>query len=179
VDERRFKLQTNHTIAKHIVETHPQSILGLEHLTDIRESTKRKRGKHATGKQRRANHHASQWAFAELHSAIAYKAALAGSMTVKVDAHYTSQACPKCGYISQANRPAHGLLFSCQNCQYCLHADLVGARNITMRTLVILQEWMTTGRLSDGLDGSDVEAKAARLQKYAELRWSPVPSPCL
>jgi len=177
--ERRFKLQTNHTIAKHIVDTHPSSIIGLEHLTDIRERTKRKRGKKATRKQRRANCHASRWAFAELHSVIAYKATLAGSMTVEVDAHFTSQACPKCGYISQANRPHAGLLFVCQNCHFGLHADLVGARNITMRTLVIRQDWMTTGILSECPDRSDVEAKAARLQKYAELRWSPDPSPLL
>jgi putative transposase len=177
--ERRFKLQTNHTIAKHIVETHPSSIIGLEHLTDIRERTKRKRGKKATSKQRRANGQASRWAFAELQSVIAYKATLAGSMTVEVDAHFTSQACPKCGYVSKANRPHAGLLFVCQNCHFSLHADLVGARNMTMRTLVIRQDWMTTGILSECPDGSDVEAKAARLQKYAELRWSPDPSPLL
>lgn len=177
--ERRFKLQTNHTLAKHIVETHPSSIIGLEHLTDIRERTKRKRGKKATSKQRRANGHASRWAFAELQSVIAYKATLAGSMTVEVDAHFTSQACPKCGYVSKDNRPHAGLLFVCQNCHFSLHADLVGARNITMRTLVIRQDWMTTGILSECPDGSDVEAQAARLQKYAELRWSPDPSPLL
>ena len=79
---------------------------------------------------------------------LAYKAALAGSMTVKVDAHYTSQACPRCGYTSKANRPAHGLLFVCQNCHYSLHADLVGARNITMRTLLVPQDWTSTRVLS-------------------------------
>lgn len=175
--ERRLKLQTNHTIAKHLVDAHPQSLIGLEQLTDIRERTKRKRGKKASRKQRRANQHASGWAFAELQSVIAYKATLTGSMAIKVDANYTSQACPRCGYTSKANRPHAGLLFVCQNCHYRLHADLVGARNITMRTLVIRQDWMTTGMLSECPDGSDGEAKAARLQRYAELRWSPDPSP--
>src|SRR6266571_5160094 len=108
--ERRLKLQTNHTIAKHIVQRHPHSIIGLENLTDIRERTKRRHGKQATKKQRRANQHASRWAFAELHSVIAYKATLAGSLAVKVDAHYTSQACPRCGYASKANRPNKGVL---------------------------------------------------------------------
>jgi IS605 OrfB family transposase len=32
----------------------------------------------------------SQWSFAELQALIAYKAALAGSMAIKVDANYTS-----------------------------------------------------------------------------------------
>ncbi len=177
--ERRLKLHTNHTIAKRIVEQYPHSIIGLEHLTDIRERTKRKRGKKATKKQRRANRHASAWTFAELHSILAYKAALAGSMTAKVDARYTSQACPKCGYTSKDNRPNNGLLFVCQSCHYTLHADLVGARNIALRTLLIRQDWMSTGVLSVRPDVSDAEAKAARLQQYAELRWSSDASPWL
>ena len=54
-----------------------------------------------------------------------------------------------------------------------LHADLVGARNIALRTLLIRQDWMRTGLLSKVPDVSDCEAKAARLRRYAELRWSP------
>ncbi len=113
--ERRLKLHTNHTIAKRIVQRHPHSLIGIENLADIRErETRRKRGKQASKKQRQANGHASKWAFAELQSLIAYKATLAGSIAVKVDAHYTSQACPMCGYTSKANRPHQGLLFVCQ-----------------------------------------------------------------
>ncbi len=177
--ERRLKLHTNRTIAKRILDQHPHSLIGLENLTDIRERTRGKRGKQASKKQRRANGHASKWAFAELHAILAYKAALFGSMRVKVDAHYSSQACPMCGYTNKANRPTHGLLFVCQNCQYALHADLVGARNITMRTLLVRRDWMSTGVLSIRPDVSDGEAKAAHLQRYAELRWSPDTSPCL
>jgi len=175
--ERRLKLQTNHTIAKHIVQRHPHSIIGLENLTDIRERTKRRHGKPATKKQRRANQHASRWAFAELHSVIAYKATLAGSLAVKVDAHYTSQACPRCGYASKANRPNKGLLFICQSCHYTLHADLVGARNVTLRTLLLRQDWMSTGVLSVRPDVASDEAKVAHRQRYAELRWSLATSP--
>ncbi|HEX4208166.1 MAG TPA: transposase, partial [Ktedonobacteraceae bacterium] len=54
-----------------------------------------------------------------------------------------------------------------------LHADLIGARNLVMRTLVLRQDWSTTGHLSIAPDTSDKEAKAARLTRYAELRWSP------
>jgi putative transposase len=175
--ERRLKLNTNHTIAKRIVNAHPQAIIGLEDLHSIRERTTRKRGKKASKKQRKANRHASKWAFAELQGVIAYKASLAGSMTVRVDAYHTSQMCPVCGYTSKDNRPAHGLLFVCQNCHFTLHADLVGARNVALRTLLIRQDWMSTGSLSVSLDGSDAETKAAQRQRYAELRWSPGPSP--
>jgi putative transposase len=174
--ERRLKLNTNHTISKRILDSHPHSFIGLEDLSHIRERTKRKHGRKASKKQRRANRHASKWAFAELHAFLDYKAVLTGSLCVKVDADYTSQACPHCGYISKANRPKQGLLFVCQNCHYTLHADLVGARNMSLRTLVIRQDWMATGQLSDAPDVTDREAKAARLKRYAELRWSPATS---
>jgi len=100
-------------------------------------------------------------------------------MAVKVDAHYTSLACPMCGYTSDANRPNKGLLFVCQSCHAILHADLVGARNVALRTLLIRQDWMSTGVLSVRPDVSCDEAKAARLQRYAELRWSIDTSPRL
>src|SRR6266702_8076887 len=170
--ERRLKQDANHVVSKRIVDQHPHSIIGLEQLTDIRERTKRKKGKKASRKQRKANAAYSKWAFAELHGMIAYKALLSGSMAIKVDAHYTSQACPMCGHTAEANRPNKGLMFICQNCHYSLHADLVGARNITMRTLLARQDWVRTGQLSIAPDVSDEEAKAARRLRYAELRWS-------
>jgi putative transposase len=182
--ERRLKMQANHTIAKQIITRHPHALLGLEQLTDIPERTKRRKRKrkkngkgtgHVSVKARKANRVYSQWSFAELHALISYKAVLSGSQAIKVDADYTSKACPVCGHTADENRPHKGLLFVCQNpnCGYTLHADLVGARNITMRTLVLRQDWSTTGTLSMYPDASDKEAKAVRLQRYAELRWSP------
>jgi IS605 OrfB family transposase len=181
--ERRLKLNTNHTISKQIVATHPHAFIGLEDLTHIQERTKRRKHRRK-GRQvvpvstnvRKANRHASQWAFAELQSMLTYKAALSGSMCVKVDADYTSQACPQCGFTSKRNRRGAGLLFACRQCHYSLHADLVGARNIALRALVARQDWMATGQLSDAPDVTDREAKAARLARYAELRWSLVTS---
>jgi IS605 OrfB family transposase len=182
--ERRLKLQANHTIAKQIITQHPHALLGLENLTDIRERTrrrKRRRKKNGKGdapvspKARKANRVYSQWSFAELHALISYKAALSGSLAIKVDADYTSKACPVCRHTEDANRPHKGLLFVCQNptCRYTLHADLIGARNVTLRTLLVRQDWIRTGLLSMAPNTSDHEAKAARLQRYAELRWSP------
>lgn len=177
--ERRLMQDCNHQISRRIITQHPHSLIGLEDLTHLRERTKQKHGKHATRKQRKANRHASKWAFAELHGYIAYKATLAGSLAVKVDAHYSSQACPLCGYTSTENRPKHGLLFVCQSCQYVLHADLVGARNVTLRTLLIRQDWLSTGVLSGRPDVSCEEAKALQRQRYSELRWSTDTSPAL
>jgi putative transposase len=156
----------------------------LEDLTHIREHTKRRKKKRHNGgqvvpvsaKDKKANRHASQWAFAELQVCLTYKATLAGSMCVKVDADYTSQSCPHCGFTSKANRKGAGLLNGCRQCHYTLHADLVGARNICLRALCIRQDWIATGQLSDAPDVTDREAKAARLARYAELRWSLVTS---
>jgi putative transposase len=196
--ERRLKLQTDHSVATSIVAAHPHTLIGLEELTGIRERIrrrKRRRKKNGKGtepvslKARKANYHASKWAFAELHGMIAYKAVLAGSLAVKVDADYTSQACPMCGYTDKRNRPGKGSLFCCRNPEclhlrrtgrpYTLHADLVGARNLAMRTLLTRQDWVRTGVLSVRPDVSDAETKAARLCRYAELRWSSDTSPQL
>ncbi len=108
---------------------------------------------------------------------------------MKVDADYTGKACPMCGYTDKRNRPGNGLTFVCQNKDcgyhvrngnaYHLHADLIGARNSAMRTFLIRQDWVRTGQLSVVPDVSDKEAKAVRLKRYAELRWSPDTSPLL
>jgi transposase len=175
--ERRLKQDANHVVSKRIVVEHPHSLLGLEELTHIRERTKRKKGKKASKKQRKAKAAYSKWSFAQLHGMIAYKALLQKSMAIKIDAHYSSQACPMCGHTCPAHRPNKGLLFICQNCQYTLHADLVGSRNLTMRTLLLRQDWCRTGSLSSSPDVSCEEAKAERLRRYSELRWSIDASP--
>ncbi|WP_255502900.1 transposase [Okeania sp. KiyG1] len=107
-----------------------------------------------------------------MHSLIDYKAVLNNSLAIKVDADYTSQACPHCGYTSRGNRPKKGLIFRCESCGFELHADLIGARNIAMRTLLTRQDWVSTGSLSATPNGSSAEAKAARLSRFAELRWT-------
>ena len=111
--ERRLKQDANHVVSKRIVTRHPHALIGLEDLKDIRERTRRKKGKQTSKKQRKANAAYSKWAFAELQSMIAYKALLHASMAIKVDAHFTSKACPRCGHTCDANRPHKGLLFVC------------------------------------------------------------------
>jgi putative transposase len=177
--ERRLKQDANHVVSKQITSAYPHALIGLENLTDIRDRIKRKKGKKASKKQRKANAASSKWAFAELHAMIAYKSLLQEGMAIKVDAHYSSQACPICGHTSKGNRPNNGLLFVCQHCHYTLHADLVGARNVALRTLLARQDWARTGRLSVVPDVSSDEVKAARRSRYAELRWSLDTSPCL
>ena len=172
--ERRFIADRNHALAKQIITRYPQAIIGLEDLTKIRERTEGGRSNpKASKKAKRAKRHRSQWSFAELQTMLAYKAPLYGSIAVRVDANYTSQCCPKCGHCSKANRPNAGLEFLCEVCGHRGHADRIASQNIALRTMLVRQDWMSTGMLSMCPDVSDAEVKAARLRRYAELRWSP------
>ena len=168
--ERRFTADVNHLISKRIVSLN--ALIGLENLKHIRERITRRSSKKASLKQKKANRNQSKWAFAELHSYIDYKAILSGSLAVKVPAQLTSQCCPKCGHISQKNRPNKGLTFRCVACKHELHSDLVGARNIALRTLLLRQDFESTGRISAVPDVSHEETKAKYLSRYLELRWS-------
>ncbi|MGL4883872.1 MAG: RNA-guided endonuclease InsQ/TnpB family protein, partial [Waterburya sp.] len=168
--ERRFTADVNHSISKKIVS--PNALIGLENLKHIRERTNRRSSKKASTKQRKANRNRSLWAFAELHSYCDYKSILSGSIAVKVPAQLTSQCCPKCGHVSRENRPNKGLTFRCLACNHELHSDLVGARNLALRTLLLRQDFESTGRISAVPDVSHEEAKAKYLPRYLELRWS-------
>ncbi|WP_191300040.1 RNA-guided endonuclease InsQ/TnpB family protein, partial [Deinococcus indicus] len=171
--ERRFIADVNSSLASAILKTYPHALIGVEELTGVRDRTERRSRPNSSEAQRKANRRRAKWSYAELLGFLAYKAPLLGSTVVKVDAHYTSQTCPKCGHCSRDNRPRKGLMFVCEGCGYQLHADLVGARNVGLRALLVRQDWMSTGRLSCAPDVSDAETKAARLSRYAELRWSP------
>jgi putative transposase len=171
--ERRFIADRNHVLSKMLLTRFPGSIFGLEDLTNIRERTEGHTNPKASKKARRAKRRRSQWSFAELQFNLAYKAPLFGSLAVKVDANYTSQACPKCGHTSKGNRPNAGLMFVCEVCGHKGHSDRVASVNIALRTLLVRQDWMSTGVLSIRPNVSDGEVKAARLKRYAELRWNP------
>ena len=175
--ERRFVADRNHSLAKMLLTRFPNAIFGLEDLTRIRERTEGRSNPKASKKAKRAKRHRSQWSFAELQTMLAYKAPLHGSMAVRVDANYTSQACYKCGHTSKGNRPGAGLEFVCEACGHRGHADRVASVNIGLRTMLVRQDWMSTGVLSMCPDVSGVEVKAARLSRYAELRWNPDTNP--
>lgn len=175
--ERRFIADWNHKLSLRILRRFPNAFIGLEDLTNIRDRTEGRSNPKASKKAKRAKRRKSQWSFAELQVFLAYKAPLNGAMTVKVDANYTSQACYRCGHATKDNRPESGLMFRCVNCGYEVHSDLLGSRNITMRALVIRQDWMATGCLSTTPDVTHAEAKTERLQRYAGLRWSVVANP--
>ena len=169
--ERLFKQNVNHSLSKIILE--PNSLIGLEELSHIRERTNKfRKGKRASQKQRQANATRYKWAFAELGDYLTYKAKLNKCGVIKIDADYTSKGCPVCGHIDEKNRPKKGLNFICQSCGHKDHADRIGAKNILMRTTLARQSLVSEGTLSKYLNVSSDEAKAKRLKAFLELRWS-------
>lgn len=115
--ERRFVLDTNHTISKQIVNK-PFDVFVVERL-------KVKRSK-KVGKV--FNNRLGMWSYYDLLQFIKYKAGQLGKIVVEVDSRFTSQKCSKCGYIYKLNR-RYGK-FKCQKCGFELNADINAARNI-------------------------------------------------
>jgi len=126
--ERRLMATMNHTVSKQIIQfalDNKVNCIGLEDLTGIRTNTI-----HTTQKKNR--YQKSSWSYHELQFMITYKAEAAGIRVEYIDPQYTSQTCPRCYHISKSNR--NGLSFTCKCCGYKLHSDLIGAKNIELRT---------------------------------------------
>jgi putative transposase len=123
--ESRFQRDVNHCISKALVQKArtARKALAVEDLTKIRERVTVRRA------QRRAWH---SWAFRQLRSFLAHKAAQAGVLFVAVDPRNTSRTCAVCGHYEKANRPdqAH---FRCLSCGHTAAADTNAAVNIAFR----------------------------------------------
>lgn len=117
--EARFARDVNHRISKQIVAVAARTERGiaLENLTHIRDRVTARKPQRAT---------LSSWAFAQLRSFIAYKAAMAGVCVVLVDPRNSSRTCPACGFVAKANRPSQSR-FSCKSCGFSGLADCIAA----------------------------------------------------
>ncbi|MGW0192761.1 RNA-guided endonuclease InsQ/TnpB family protein [Nonomuraea sp. NPDC003201] len=123
--EHRMMTDLNHQLSTHVVREAERTGRGIA-LEDLRGIRGRVR---AHRFQRRTLH---GWAFAQLIAFTRYKAARAGIAFLLVDPAYTSQACPRCGCVAKANRPARGR-FVCTGCGLAGHADHIAARNVAAR----------------------------------------------
>lgn len=124
--QARFRRDCDHVLSKQIVASAaPGSTIVLENLTHIRRRIKAKR---KTANKRRLH----SWSFAQLIHFIRYKAETRGCMVAGVDPRHTSQMCPRCGHVARNNRRARAW-FKCRACNFQLHADLIGARNIAAK----------------------------------------------
>ena len=77
------------------------------------------------------NRKLSAWVKGTLQDRTRFKALAGGSRHEQVNAAYTSQTCPACGFVEAKNR--RGDRFQCLNCGYGEHADRVAAMNLLTR----------------------------------------------
>lgn len=132
--ESRWMSDVNHQLSKTLVNTYgKQTLFVLEDLTGVTFDTV-----HSRRKENRYEHHS--WSFYDLEQKLRYKAHLNESEVVLVDAHYTSQRCPKCGSIDKSNRDKDIHQYVCSNCGYSSNDDRVGAMNIYE-----LGKWFVSG----------------------------------
>lgn len=122
--ESRWMNDVNHCLSKTLVERYgKQTLFVLEDLTNVTFDTV-----HNRKKENRYEHHS--WSFYDLEQKIVYKALSNESQVITVSAHYTSQRCPKCGYIDKANRNKTKHEFCCKQCLYTSNDDRTAAMNI-------------------------------------------------
>ena len=122
--ENRWMSDVNHRLSKTLVNHYGKNTLFvLEDLTDVTFNTTKNR------KQENRYEHNS-WAFYQLERFLIYKAHLNNSQVIEVDAHYTSQRCPKCGRINKDNRDHDLHLYHCDCCGYSSNDDRIAAINI-------------------------------------------------
>lgn len=122
--ESRWMSDVNHCLSKTLVNRYGSgTIFVLEDLTGVIFDTVSKRSK-----KDRYEHHS--WSFYDFEQKLIYKVIDKGSQVVSCDAHYTSQRCPKCGYIDARNRNKDKHEFCCKACSYRTNDDRVAAMNI-------------------------------------------------
>ncbi len=117
--ERRFRDTKYHQYSSQIIKfalKHNAGVIQLENLDSLK-------------KAKIGNFVLNDWAIAELHQKIEYKAEHEGIRVVYVDPRYTSQRCSECGHIDSGNRPEQEV-FKCLNCGFEENADRNAALNL-------------------------------------------------
>ena len=122
--ESRWMNDVNHCLSKTLVKQYGEhTLFVLEDLTNVTFDTV-----HNRKKENRYEHHS--WSFYDLEQKLVYKALSNNSQVIIVSAHYTSQRCPKCGYIDKDNRDKTKHEFCCKQCSYTSNDDRTAAMNI-------------------------------------------------
>lgn len=120
--ENRWMTDVNHQLSKTLIQKYGNNTLYvLEDLTNISFEINR---------SKQFNQSITSWSFYQLEQFLTYKAAASQSQVLTVDAHYTSQRCPKCGTVRKENRNHALHLYQCANCGYQSNDDRIGAMNI-------------------------------------------------
>lgn len=124
--ESRTVLHRLHEISRELVELADQqnSVMVLGDVKGVGGDT---------GKGKRMNRIANNWAVGKLRSFIQYKAQEKGIPVFIVDEAYTSQTCHRCKEVENTKRPSQGR-FKCENCGLDhYNADVNAAKNILDR----------------------------------------------
>jgi len=120
--ERRYANAVLHQVSRAFVNTLMEgNVVVMEKLKGIRSNAKHR-------KSQNGDFHS--WAFRQLQSFIEYKALERGIPVVYVEPRNTSITCPRCGYVSKANRRSQSL-FRCVKCCFQNNADYVASLNLS------------------------------------------------
>ena len=103
-----------------------KAIIVLEDLRAIRKNKKHHKS---------FNYSLHSWSYYQFEQMLTYKARLLGVPVVKIDPHYTSQQCSKCGHLGNRD----GKQFKCPSCGHVEDADVNAAFVIALRHKGILQ----------------------------------------
>ncbi len=126
--ENRWMSDVNHQLSKTLVDRYgANTLFVIEDLAGVGFS-----GETLSSRNSRQRKDLRSWTFYQLKQYLTYKAHAAGSDVLKVDAHYTSQRCPKCGRILKENRHHDTHEYVCDCCGYRSNDDRIGAMNIQM-----------------------------------------------
>jgi len=119
--EKRKVNQRLHEIAKNLVEEADEhnEVIAIGNLKGLRKNNK--------DKGKTFNRIISNFPYGKFTEYIEYKAREKGIRVIKVNEHYTTRTCSKCGYRKES-RPSKE--FKCPNCGYQINADFNGAKNI-------------------------------------------------
>lgn len=137
--EARFMRAINHEVSKGIIEFADKAgcpVIAIEKLEGVRRGRLHKK----------VRREVQRWAYGQLASLIAYKAADSGMTVVEVDPRGTSKGCSRCGHTEPANRKRHQ--FECLACGHRLHSDLNAAHNIRLRGILARQALCEDGQPS-------------------------------
>jgi IS605 OrfB family transposase len=141
----------------------------VKHLTDlaiqhgasiaIERLYKLRRRKGELGRKSRRKMNRIPYGF--FRHALTHKSAQIGIPVVQVPAKYTSQTCPRCGYVSRRNR-RNWRYFRCVGCRYEANADRVANVNICRKAIqatypVTRDQILPTGASVRRLDMQDEE----------------------
>ncbi|MBE3564008.1 MAG: transposase [Hydrogenibacillus schlegelii] len=117
---RRLENEINHAFNRFFAARRPK-VIAIEDLGLLSGKAKSK------GLSRKV----TLWTRSALRERAEFKTAVYGSSVEPVNAAYSSQTCPVCGFVDAKNR--NGDRFHCQNCGFTGDADHVAAMNILAR----------------------------------------------